>query len=233
MGSLSTPTSSVMSRAPAPRLATMSLSAASWIFFPLQIPLTSINARDSNLKLPLQICFSACASWLDGTAVRKPSPPMLMPRMGVGEPAMSRAARSIVPSPPKTRSKSDSRASVAMSPSTTALRPVLWMSRAALRMIAAHEALSEFPMRPMRFILSACFFNQHQKFFVSRRAEQRRFRHAAPVQIILSGDKCFQFLQHALMHGGIRDHAPAFVRLGLARLELRFDERDNFAVWFQ
>src|SRR5471030_1249243 len=134
---------------------------------------------------------------------------MLMPRIGVGDPAMSRAARSIVPSPPKTRSKSDSRASVAMSPSTMALRPALWMSRAALRIISAQEDFSEFPMRPMRFILSACFFNQHQKFFVARRSEQRRFRDAAPSQIFFRGDKYFQFFQHALMHGGIRDDAPA------------------------
>jgi hypothetical protein len=34
------------------------------------------------------------------------------------------------------------------------------------------------------------------------------------------------------MHRRIRDNAPALVRLGFARLKLRLDERDNFAVWF-
>ena len=114
---------------------------------------------------------------------------MLMPRIGVAEPAMSRAARSMVPSPPKTRSKSDSRASVAVSPSTTALRPARRMSCAALRRISAQAAFSEFPISPMRLILSAYFFNQHQKFLVARRAEQRRFRHTAPVQTVLRGGK--------------------------------------------
>ena len=107
------------------------------------------------------------------------------------------------------------------------------MSRAALRTMSAQAAFSELPMRPMRLILSACFFNQHQKFFVAGRAEQRRFNHTAPAQAGLRGDKFAQFVQHAFMHRRVGDDAAALVGLGLAGLELRFDERDNFAVCFQ
>src|SRR5271154_1713201 len=218
MSSPSTLTSKAMSRETAPRLTTMSFNADARIFFPLPMPEASINARDSNLNSPFQTHFNARASAAAGTPVRKPRPPILTPRIGVGEPAISRATPSIVPSPPKTKSKSTSRASDAASPSTNALRPARWMNRAALRMMAALAGLSGLPMSPMRLILSACFFNQHQKFFVARRAEQRRFRHAAPLQIILRGDKLFQFLQHAFVDGRIADDAAAFVHFRLARL---------------
>src|SRR5882757_3000887 len=223
MSSPSRLTSSAMSRETAPRLTTMSLSAEARIFFPLPLPVASIKARDSNRNSPFQTHLRAEASSADGTPVRNPRPPILTPSIGVGEPAMSRATPSIVPSPPKTSSRSTSRASDAASPSTKALRPALWMSRTALRIVAAQAALSEFPMRPMRLILSACFFNQHQKFFVARRADERRFRHTAPGQFRLRGDEHFQFLQHAFVDGRIADDAAALVHFRFARLELRFD----------
>ena len=80
-------------------------------------------------------------------------------------------------------------------------------------------------MRPTRLNLSVAFFNQNQKFFVARRAEQRRFRHATPMQISLRGDECFQFFQHTFVDGrvggdeqagrdGLRADDPRGERLG-------------------
>src|ERR1035437_358145 len=211
------------------------------IFLP-QRTLASTRSRDSNRNSPRQICFKAAASSVEETAVRKPNPPMLMPRMGVAESLTSRATRSIVPSPPNTSSKSTSRLSAAMSGQTAALmpascavagslktfRPAARISRAAFCTVRAKETFSEFPTSPMRLILSASFFNQCQKFFVACRAEQRRFRDAAPAQPCLLRHKFFQLAQHALMHRRIGDDARALVRLGLACLELRFDQRDDF-----
>ncbi len=71
------------------------------------------------------------------------------------------------------------------------------------------------------------FFNQCQKFFVARRAEQGRFNHTAPAKASLRRDKLSQLRQHARMHGGVGDHAPALVRLRLAGLELRLDQRHD------
>ena len=109
-----------------------------------------------------------------------------------------------------------------------ALRPARSISRAALRILPAHAAFSALPIRPMRPILSACFFNQCQKFLVAGGAGQRRFDRSAPDQSGLRGDKLAQLRHHALMHRRIADDTAALVGLGLARLELRFDQRDVF-----
>src|SRR5256885_12202030 len=50
----------------------------------------SIKGRVSRITSPAQICLSASANWLEGTSVKKPSPPALMPKIGVREPAVSR-----------------------------------------------------------------------------------------------------------------------------------------------
>src|ERR1700709_1063528 len=101
------------------------------------------------------------------------------------------------------------------------------MSLAALPRAPAQETFSEFPMSPTRLILSASFFKQHQKFFVSRRPEQRRFRDPAPVQDRFPRDKLLQLAQHPLMNRRVGDDSLTFIHLGLARFELRFDERDD------
>ena len=63
-------------------------------FLPLQFPLTSISARDSYLKFTASRFVQRVGpDRLDGTAVRNPRPPILMPSNGVVEPAISRAAR--------------------------------------------------------------------------------------------------------------------------------------------
>src|ERR1035437_4018666 len=247
MGSPFALTSSAMSRETAPRLMTISLSAMAWTLRPRQTPVTSMSARDSKLNSPCQSSFNASASLSEATAVRKPRPPMLTPSRGVLEPAICRAVRSIVPSPPKTSSKSDSHASSAalarishfnfasraVAASQMILRPARWRRRAAARTLAAQADLSALPMRPMRWKWSAFFFNQHQKFFVAGGAEQGRFKHIAPAKASLRGDKFFQLGDHAFMHDGVGDDAAAFVGLGLARFKLRFDERDDSASGFQ
>src|ERR1035437_7221489 len=247
MGSPFTLTSSAIKREIAPRLMTMSLSAAALIFFPRPVPVASMSARDSNLNSPRQTTFSASASLSEGTAVRKPRPPMLTPSMGVLEPAICRAVCSIVPSPPKSTSKSTARAraatrgtashfnfaSCAVISSQTTSRPLRWMRRAAARTLAAHADFSALPTRPMRWKWSVDFFNQGQKLFVAGRAEQGRFNHTAPAKASLRRDKFLQLRQHAVMHGGIGDDAPALVRFRLARLKLRLDERHNYSVRLQ
>ena len=112
---------------------------------------------------------------------------MLTPSSGVLTPAISRATRSIVPSPPNTMSKSTERASAtgsthvlplilascAVTGSVKSLRPVALMSLAARSTERPQVALSGFPMSPTRWIVSAVFFNQYKKFFVACRSEQR------------------------------------------------------------
>ena len=58
----------------------------------------------------------------------------------------------------------------------------------------------------MRWILSASFFNQHQKFFVPGRAEEGRFGHTAPLQLRLSRHEFPQVAQHSLVDGRVGDH---------------------------
>jgi len=69
--------------------------------------------------------------------VRKPRPPMLTPRMGVREPAISRARRSMVPSPPNTTSKSTWRVRAAASAQTTAFKRARRAVAASLYYLAA------------------------------------------------------------------------------------------------
>src|SRR5437899_332985 len=131
---------------------------------------------------------------------------MLIPSMGVWEPATARATRSNVPSPPKTSSRSTCaaravasahtgprrRARRAVSPLLRTLRPVAAIRRDALLTAEAQEDFSEFPISPMRLILSDDLFNQHQKFFVSCRAEKGRLSESKPLHYFLAGDETFQ-----------------------------------------
>ena len=128
---------------------------------------------------------------------------MLMPRIGVREPAISRATRNMVPSPPKTSSKSTWRVSVGASGQTIAFKLASWavalslysfrpateMRRAARLTALAQETFPELPITPTRLILSAQLFNQYQEFFVDGRPQQRGFREAPPFEARLSGDE--------------------------------------------
>ena len=162
---------------------------------------------------------------------------MLTPKMGVREPAISRARRSIVPSPPNTTSKSTWRVRVTASAQTTAfkratravaaslyiLRPAAAIKRAARFTASALETFSEFPISPTRLILSARAFNQHQEFFITGGAQHRGFGDAEPPQAPASGDEQVQLAQHALVNCRIANHARTPVSFGLAGFELRFD----------
>src|SRR2546426_468660 len=135
-----------------------------------------------------------------------------MPMTGVREPAVSRATRNIVPSPPKTISKSTSRVSApalgqvgALSPASAAvaasvitLRPAARIREAAWRPSGRLETLSELASSPTRLICSASFFKQRQKFPVARRSEQGRLSHSAPMQTRDGADELLEFAQHAL-----------------------------------
>src|ERR1043166_1419536 len=164
-----------------------------------------------------------------------------MPRIGVCDPAASRAMRSMVPSPPKTIRRSTSRtrlatsgeagplkpASRAVATSQTAWREAAWISAAAFSTRLRHESLAVLATKPIRAIFLASFFNPHQKFLIARRPQQRRFHQPAPAQCALSRDKFLNLAQHPRMDRGVADHARPAVRLRLARFELRFDERDD------
>src|SRR5438552_9462796 len=185
--------------------------------------------------------LSARARSCDETAVRKPRLPILMPRIGVREPAISRATRSIVPSPPKTSSKSTWRARVAALGQTTALRRASWvvtgslkrrrpaavMRRAALLTTEAQETFSEFPISPTCSMLSANLFNQNKKFLIPGRACNRRLGDVAPAKAGLVSHEFFQLAQNALVDDRVPDDACATIHLGFAGLELRFDQRDD------
>src|SRR5206468_9067049 len=150
-----------------------------------------------------------------------------MPTIGVFEPAISRATRNIVPSPPNTISKSVDAASFARSFSRTAVRPDFSISPMASRTNSCDVSFSGFATSPTRAIVSANFFKQHQKFFVPGRPEQRRFGDGHPAQRQLCGDKLLQLSQYSFVHRRIGDHTRALVRLGFAGFELRLDQRDD------
>src|SRR6185312_14811580 len=169
-GAPSTLTCNSIRRETIPRLMTKSLSAVWRMGLPSQRMSASMSARGSKMNLPCHTWRNAEASPEEETAVRKPSPPMLMPRMGVCRPAISRATR---------------------------------------------------------LILSASFFNQHQKFFITRRSQQRRFGDAAPAQSRIARDKLLQFAQHALVNRRVRNHAFALVDFRFARFKLRFNQRHD------
>ena len=85
------------------------------------------------------------------------------------------------------------------------------------------ETFSEFPTSPTRLIALARLFNQRKKFFVAGGSEQGRFRHAAPNHFRLPANEFRKLIQHPGVNRRIGDHAPAFVRFGLPRFELRLD----------
>src|SRR5437867_2175878 len=167
-----------------------------------------------------------------------------MPRMGVLDPAASRATRNIVPSPPKTRIRSAWRDNLRASalrtgfnPARSAVglslrtrRPASAIRAAAFWTAGRQSNLSALAMSPTRLILSDGFFKQRQKFLVARRAEQRRFHHAQPTELSAGGDECFQLEQDALMNPRVGDDSGAFVRFLPAGLKLGFDEGDHPAA---
>src|SRR5881296_2794164 len=142
-----------------------------------------------------------------------------MPSIGVLEPAISRAMRSIVPSPPNTMSRSASLetaaasgyvgtsrpASVAVAMSVKTVRPELRINSAASCTRVRQDGFSEFAISPMRLLPN--LFNQHQKFLIPGRAEQRRFGVANPLDWSFEFlDPLTQFTQHPLMDGRIANH---------------------------
>src|SRR2546430_1828037 len=151
---------------------------------------------------------------------------MLIPRMGVRDPAISRAARSIVPSPPNTNKRSTSRESEAASGQSTASRsamravlasaysrrPDARTSRAARATIEAEESLPELPSSPTFLILSGVFFNQGQEFFVARRPQQRGLSETFPTKRVLRGHELFECPENPLVNGRIFDDAGSAVR---------------------
>src|SRR5205809_6729694 len=112
-----------------------------------------------------------------------------MPRIGVRQPAVSRATRNIVPSPPKTSIKSVFAAKALAFEQTGVFSPTNWavlgsvrtdrpcasMNLAACRTSMRPQVFSGFAIKPTRFIFLANFFNQNEKLFVSRGAEDMRF----------------------------------------------------------
>ena len=169
----------------------MSLSAVSRIFCPWQIPLASISSRDSNLNSPRQTYFSARASSSMGTPVRKPKAADIDAehrRGGTGDVAGDAQHRAVAAKDQKQIHFARERGGVAVQ--RTALRPARWMSRAALRMISAQAALFGIADKPDALdFVSFRFFNQHQKFFVARRTEQRRFKHIPPAKSLCAATK--------------------------------------------
>src|SRR5712691_664463 len=158
-----------------------------------------------------------------------------MPSSGVRDPAISRATRSIVPSPPKTMSRSTARVRAAASAHVSMSKPANlavaasarvfrwrdWMKAAAWRTRLRAAALSALAISPMRRICSASLFNQNQEFLVAGRSQQGRFDEALPLQPRLRRDKLFQLAQDPLMDRRVGNHARAFVRFGLAGFKLR------------
>src|SRR5436190_5658957 len=157
---------------------------------------------------------------------------------GVREPAVSRATRNIVPSPPKTIIKSTFRASVVGSVQTGTLSParaavaasvntarrLAPIKDAARRTSGRLEILSELAMSPTRWICSASFFNQRQKFLVSRRPQQRGLGNSTPTQVRQRAREIFDLAKHTLVNRRVGYDARAFVYLGFAGLELWFDQ---------
>src|ERR1043165_6439164 len=127
----------------------------------------------------------------------------------------------MVPSPPKTRSRSTARAKAAASAHTAARkpassavmvslyspRPAAVTRRAACLTAPAQETFSEFPIKPTRLILSANLFNQHQEFFVACRTQERRLRDAAPRQARLFSYEFIQLAPHPLVDRRSPDHS--------------------------
>src|ERR1043166_635330 len=97
------------------------------------------------------------------------------------------------------------------------------MSRAAFWTSVRLETFPEFASSPTLRILSATLFNQHQKFFVPRRTQQRRLNHAAPFHFAYFQNKLLQFPQDTRMNHRIGDHTFAAISLILSGFELRLD----------
>ena len=76
-------------------------------------------------------------------------------------------------------------------------------------------------------MLWAGFFNECQKFFVARRAQEGRIGDSPPGHVRLILHEIHQLLQHPLMHFRITYHPGSLVGFRFAGFELGFDQRDN------
>src|SRR5579862_4656137 len=162
---------------------------------------------------------------------------MFTPRIGVRDPAMSRATRSIVPSPPKTRSRSTRRASAAVSalmvpliPAHCAVTGSVWsflpaalIKRAASLTTPAQDTFSELPTTPTRLILSPKFFKECQELSIARRSNYRGRGSADPAQFCQGVNKLSQITQYSPVNFRVPNHARAFIGLRFTRLELRLN----------
>ena len=82
------------------------------------------------------------------------------------------------------------------------------------------------PLDPRRGVVSCCpGLPPSQELDVARRAQQRGDHQPAQAQPQLRQRRA-DLYQHLPMYGGIAHHAP-LAHLRAARLELRFDERDD------
>jgi len=143
--------------------------------------------RVSIVMSPRHSISSACAVSSAEIGVKNPRPPVLIPSIGVVDPATCRATRNSVPSPPTTSSKSTLFASAAMVShesvltratnavclSVSSVRPVRVIIAAILRASGPNSGFSALPVSPIRQNVLVCFFKQHKKFFVASRAKQR------------------------------------------------------------
>ncbi len=75
------------------------------------------------------------------------------------------------------------------------------------------------------------FFQSAPKILYCQRGRAAAIPSRPPIQIHPS-DEGFEFLQHSFVDGRITDDTATFVHFRFTRFKLRFDERDNFAVWF-
>jgi hypothetical protein len=76
-------------------------------------------------------------------------------------------------------------------------------------------------------MLSVCFFKQRQKFFVAGRAEEWRFRLAAPKEAGIGREELAQFPEHSRVNGRVCDNARPAVCFRFAGFELRFHQGED------
>ena len=168
---------------------------------------------------------------------------MLMPSIGVREPAISRATRSIVPSPPKTSSRSTSRASAAASGQTVAplsSQTRRWRRRKTPCGRPARMSWAAWPTQLAQATLFGVADQPDAFDFVSRIFSINTRNSLLPAGPS-SGDSvtphqrrpgcaatnsCNSRSTRSWIAGSVMTPAP-LVRLGFAGLKLRFDQRDD------
>jgi hypothetical protein len=189
---------------------TMSLRAHMRMGWPWHWPVASMRGRDSMTKSLRQSFSKPAARSLEETAVRKPRRPILMPRMGVPEPLVSRTTRSIVPSPPKTRSRSamagqGGRVGKGLALQTSHARGLNFRrdgasgagdAGAASRTTARLEGFSKLASKPMRRSFSG-FFSSSTRNSLLPAGPSRGEGSRPPAQAGGVRGECFQFVQNA------------------------------------